>query len=57
MVAVKRDKWVPTGTSVVCRRHFTDMDYITGTVCGRGKWPKTGPLGQKLPFSVDDTSA
>ena len=22
-----------------------------------GKWPKTGPLGQKLPFLVDDTSA
>lgn len=27
IVAIKRDKWKPNKTSVVCRAHFTDADY------------------------------
>ena len=34
MIAIRRDKWHPTATSVVCHRHFTDIDYRSETTSG-----------------------
>ena len=28
IAAAKREKWTPTPSSVVCRNHFTEEDYI-----------------------------
>ena len=27
LIAIRRDKWTPTASSVVCHTHFTDNDY------------------------------
>jgi len=37
MIAIRRDKWQPTATSLVCRRHFTDSDYRSETTAGMGR--------------------
>jgi len=34
LIAIRRDRWQPTKTSVVCGRHFTTDDYVTQTATG-----------------------
>ena len=29
MVAIRRDRWQPTKTSLVCRSHFAETDIVT----------------------------
>lgn len=33
--AIRRDKWLPSKTSVVCRSHFQSDDYVSVTVHGK----------------------
>ena len=35
MLAIRRDKWKPSPTSVVCKLHFTPADYISDTYYGK----------------------
>ena len=35
IIAIKRDKWTPTNSSVVCKEHFRKEDYITHTYYGK----------------------
>jgi len=35
LAAIRRDKWTPTDSTVVCRRHFRSSDYRTENTSGK----------------------
>ena len=35
LIAIRRDKWLPNGNSLVCRQHFVSSDYKESTAYGK----------------------